>query len=171
MDEIIRPRQWTEDELQSAGFQYYPRRKQLVLAGRLPAEHAPLKIHYPLEDVIAEAGDVICFEPGDTLLKRLLDYEHWSVKLDIFRDTYRNWNELDWQPNASTRFLMAHGCKPYYKWKGAWAVQLTDPTWIQSLESPEPLEVPPGMWLLIGTSGEPWHNEDDDFRSRYIVEE
>ena len=61
MDEVLRPRDWTEEELREAGFRYFMRRKQLVLAGRLPVEHAPLEIHYPLEVVIADAGDVIWF--------------------------------------------------------------------------------------------------------------
>lgn len=170
MDEVIRPHDWTVDELQKAGFRQYQRRKQLIMAGRLPESAAPLHIHYPLETVIAEAGDVICFSPGDALQKRLLDYEHWSVKPDIFVETYRKWDEPGWQPDPQTKFLMKHGCKPYYKGQEAWARRLTEPTWIQSLESPEPLLVPVGMWLLIGTSGEPWHNSDEQFRSRYIVE-
>lgn len=171
MDEVMRQRDWTDAELRAAGYRYYQRRKQLVLAGRLPPSAAPLEIHYPLETVIAEAGDVICFEVGDVVHQRVLDYEHWSVKPDIFLETYRKWDVPGWQPGPPVKYLMKHGCRPYYKSQGAWAIRLSEATWIQSLESSEPLLVPEGMWLLIGTSGEPWHNSDEQFRSRYVVED
>jgi hypothetical protein len=170
MDEIIRPRKWTKDELRKAEFRYFPRRKQLVMAARLPETIAPLHIQYPLETVVAEAGDVLCFEPANELRTRLSDYDHWSVKLDIFLKTYRNWDQSDWIPNPQVQFMMDRGCKPYYKRSGAWAKRLTEPTWIESLESPNPIQVPAGMWLFIGPSGEPWHGEDETFRARYVVD-
>jgi len=171
MPDVIKVRPWTDEELITAGFRYFQRRKQLVMAGRLPEQAAPLEIHYPLESVIAEAGDVICFDATHGYHKQLLDYEHWSVKYHIFMATYRNWKRQDWHPDAAVRHLMAHGCKPYYKHHGTWARRLTEPTWVQSLESTKPMLIPVGMWLLIGTSGEPWHNEDAQFRERYIINE
>lgn len=141
------------------------------MAARLPEEAAPMKIFYPLETVYAEAGDVICFEPGKVRKARLMDYDHWSVKLDIFLTTYRNWDTNNWTPLPPVQHLMRHGCKPYYKFRGAWARQLTEETYVHSLESPEPALVPPGVWVAIGEKGEPWHIEDHLFRSRYLVPE
>jgi len=171
MQNILKQREWTDEELVSAGFHYYQRKKQLVMAARLPSDLAPLEIHYPLETVIADAGDVICFDPGDTVRHTLIDYDHWSVKYPIFVRTYRNWDEVAWMPPPQVDFLLERGCKPYYKSQGAWSKQLTEAMWIQSVESPDPIEVPPGMWLMIGTKGEPWHVEDDKFRERYIIED
>jgi len=170
MQNILKQRAWTDTELIAAGFHYYERKKQLVMAARLPGDLAPLEIHYPLETVIANEGDVICFDPGDHYRPALVEYDHWSVKYSIFIETYRNWDQSTWTPSPQVRFLMERGCKPYYKAQGAWSKQVNEPVWIQSLESPDPLEVPSGMWLMIGTKGEPWHVEDDKFRERYIIE-
>ena len=171
MENVLRQHPWTDDELVSAGFHYYERKKQLVMAARLPEALAPLQIHYPLETVIAEAGDVICIDPGEVVRSSLLEYDHWSVKYEIFVATYHNWEAAGWQPTVQMRFLMERGCKPYFKMQGAWSKHLDQAMWIQSLESPDPIEVPAGMWLMIGPKGEPWHVEDDKFRERYIIED
>ncbi|GAB4529148.1 MAG: hypothetical protein OHK0046_48780 [Anaerolineae bacterium] len=151
-----------------AGCTYYQRRKQLVMAARLPEEAAPLQIHYTLETVTAEAGDVIVFEPGEQVHRRLKDYNFWSVKLPQFKESYRPWDE-PLALNPTLRDLMRHRCKPYYKHQGVWARKLTKDTYIQSLESDDPQLVPAGLWLAIGSSGEPWHIEDETFRERYII--
>lgn len=167
MPETIKPRSWTDVEKLQAGYHYYERKRQLVMAARLPQQAAPLEIHYPLETVQAEAGDVICFDPGATRQRHILDYDHWSVKLDIFMTTYRN-SPIQRQTPAIDH-LLAHGCKPYYKYRGAWARQLDEPTYIMSLESVEPALIPPGVWVVIGEKGEPWEIDDKTFRARYVV--
>lgn len=169
-EEVIRTRHWTSEELLTAGCKYYQRRKQLVMAARLPEEAAPLYIHYTLETVVAEAGDVIVFDPGDSVKHRLQDYDFWSVKLSVFKETYRPWDEA-FTPTPAQQALMRYHCKPYYKHQGVWARRLTEDTLIQSLESETPYRVPAGMWLVIGSMGEPWHVEDESFRERYVVEE
>lgn len=169
MDQVIRQHQWTEAELLAEGFQHYERRKELVMAGRLPPNRAPLELRYTLETVIAETGDVICFEPGAELRSSLYDYEHWSVKPDIFRETYRRWDATDWHPSPTERHLMRYGCRPYFKHAGVWAKRLTGPVYIQSLESPKPALIPAGVWLTIGVKGEPWHISTEKFVSRYVV--
>lgn len=171
MDEVIRTKSWTQEELMTVGCTYYQRKKQLVMAARLPESAAPMEIHYTYETVIAEAGDVIIFDPGTEVRKRLRDYDYWSVKYDIFRNDYRKWNAEDWIPTPSQMHLMKHHCNPFYKKQGVWAKRLTKETYIQSLESPKPQLVPAGMWLVIGSSGEPWHIEDSVFRQRYVVPE
>jgi hypothetical protein len=161
----------TTDELIAAGFAYYERKKQLVMAARLPADRAPMPIRYPFEVAYAEAGDVLCFDPGQMLQRTLTDYDHWSVKPAIFLKTYRRWDQPGWKPNATELHLMRYGCRPYYKHKGVWARQLAHDTWVQSLESREPVRVQAGMWLAVGEGGEPWHIEDDKFHARYVVPE
>jgi hypothetical protein len=169
MHEVIKQHQWRKSELIERGFAYYQRKKQLVLAARLPESVAPMEIHYPMETVIAESGDVICFDPGSETRPTLLDYDHWSVKMSIFLQTYRDWDE-SLNPTTSEAHLLECGCKPYYKSIGVWARRLQAPTWIQSLESPQPMLIPEGMWLAVGPEGEPWHIEDEKFRQRYIIE-
>lgn len=170
MDEVIRQRNWTEAQFLAAGFRYYARRRQLTMAARIPASHAPLKIAYALETVLADAGDVLCFDAETTPRPRLLDYDHWSVKPAVFLATYRKWDMTDWAPTPTQAQLWARGCRPYYKHAGAWARQLTTPTYVQSLESPEPALIPAGAWLLIGSEGAPWHNTDALFRERYVID-
>lgn len=166
---VIRQRHWTEQELREAGFHYLTRRKQRILAARLPGERAPLKIDYQIEIVVAEAGDVLCFEPGEEAKPNILDYNHWSVKPEIFRVTYQCWDEANWSPTPAESHLMNHGCRPYYKYKGAWARQLLEPTYVQSLESPHPVLLPVGTWLMIGEAGDPWSIDESTLLRRYIL--
>jgi hypothetical protein len=91
------------------------------------------------------------------------------VRRDLFRQTYRQWDEPDWKPNAAENHLMENGCRPFYKAVGVWAKRLRKSAYVQSLESPEPVLVPPGRWLCIGTEGEPYNMNDGNFRTRYIV--
>lgn len=169
MPEMISQRNWSEDELRTEGFEYYERRKQRIMAGRLPAAAAPMPIHYPLETVYAEAGDVIIFDPTDSVKRHIREYDHWSVKPDLFLRTYRKWDEEDWSPTPAETHLMRYRCRPYYKHQGVWARQLKEPTYILSLESKQPALVPAGVWVLVGDQGEPWHSADHSFRSRYII--
>ena len=103
--------------------------------------------------------------------ENLDDYDHWPVRRDLFRQNYRAWNEPGWKPNAAELHLITHGCRPYYKKVGVWAQCLQHPMYVQSLESPRPALIPPGRWLCIGVQGEPYHMNDREFRSRYIVPE
>lgn len=169
MSELIQQRNWTEAELSLAGFQYFERKKEIIMAGRLPPSRAPLPITYTLEIVLAEAGDVICFNPGNEIKTHLADYNHWSVKPNVFVQTYKKWDDLDWVPTAPQLHLIQRGCRPYYKFVGVHARRLTSPTLIQSQESPDPALIPAGAWLVIGVNGEPWHMTDNAFRSRYQV--
>jgi len=167
MVEPIRQRDWQKSELIAQGFQYYERKKQLIMAARLPESKAPLRIEYPSEVAYAQAGDIIIFDPGMMPPKRLGGYDFWSVKPDIFRKTYRRWDQPDWQPNPQERHLMNHGCKPYYKHAGLWAKRLSAPTPIESLEGDDISIIPAGMWLAIGQRGEPWHIDPKTFTLRY----
>lgn len=169
MAEIITQREWTRPELLKHGFQYYKRRKQLTLARLLPEAEAPMHIIFPLETVVVEAGYIICYDPGDEVRSELNDYDHWPVSRDIFRQTYRPWDEPSWEPTAQARHLMQFSCKPCYKFKGVWAKQLTQRALVQSMESSTSVVIPPGEWLAIGEEGEPWQINDDVFHTRYLT--
>ena len=171
MPETIAQRQWTETELRAAGFAYYERKKQLVMAGRLPHSAAPMAIQYPLEKIYAQAGDVIVYDPGDDVHESWRDYDYWSVKPDVFRMTYRRWPEAEWEPNPAQRHLYKINARPYYKVAGVWARRLTVPTYIKSIESPEPALIQPGNWVAVGAKGEPWYIEHAVFIDRYMIEE
>ncbi|MEQ8674791.1 MAG: hypothetical protein RLP44_17325 [Aggregatilineales bacterium] len=169
MVEPIRQREWTDEELIAEGFQYYERKKQLVMAARLPNHKAPLRIDYPSETVYAQAGDIIIFDPGMMPMRRLGGYDFWSVKPDVFVNTYRKWDVTGWYPNPQERYLMEHGCQPYFKQAGVWARHLKEPTPIVGLESHDVAIIPPGMWLAIGQRGEPWHIDPQTFSTRYTL--
>ncbi len=165
---VLKQREWTDEELQAANFQYYDVRKRLIMAKILDET---IDIQLTLEVLTAGEGDIICYTPGTEPRENLDDYDHWPVRRDLFRQNYRAWNEPGWKPNAAELHLITHGCRPYYKKVGVWAQCLQRPMYVQSLESPRPVLIPPGRWLCIGVQGEPYHMNDREFRSRYIVPE
>lgn len=123
-----------------------------------------------LETLMADPGDIICYDPGSVMHRHLEDYDHWPVAREVFKNIYRPWDEpIAFLPNTPETHLMEHGCKPFYKWVGVWALKLPISIYVQSLESPEPVIVPKGHWLCIGTQGEPYHMADEKLRSRYLV--
>ncbi len=167
MNKVIRQKKWTKEELVARGFQYHNRRKEVVMARELPAEEAPLTIVTPWDTLIAQAGYMICYEVGDVVWPALEDYHHWPVEPRIFRESYVPWDEPDWKPSPAAARLMELGCKPFYKVTGVWAKKLAEATPVQSLESKEPVVIPPGVWLNIGVEGEPYSVSDHTFSRRY----
>lgn len=163
---VLRQREWTESELRAAHFQYYEPRRRLVMARLLKDT---INIKMTLETLVARTGSIICYEPGDERREHLDDYEHWPVRADLFHKTYRPWKEAAWKPNPAEAHLLSLGCLPYYKHIGIWAQRLARPIYVQSLESPKPVLVPPGRWLCIGAQGEPYHMNDREFRERYLI--
>ena len=163
---VLKQRNWTDEELQAANFRYYDVRKRLVMAKVL---NETTDIQITLEVLVAGEGDIICYTPGSEAKDDLDDYDHWPVRRDLFRQNYRAWDEPGWQPNAAELHLLSRGCRPFYKKVGVWAQCMRYPLYIQSLESPRPVLLPPGRWLCIGAQGEPYHMNDHEFRSRYIV--
>ncbi len=168
---IIKKRKWTKEELLAAGFKQYSRKKQLILARYLPASESPKVIKTDWDTLIAEAGYVICYEVGkDVPLKSSIDdYTHWPVRPDIFQRDYDDWDDDTWEATPAQQQLLSKGCKPYYKSASVWGKYLTEAVYTHTLESVEPVEVPPGAWLVISQQGEVWSASDEDFRSRYEV--
>jgi hypothetical protein len=166
----IQQREMTDEQRLAEGYTYYERKKQLVMVRELRPEEAPMIIEFPFETVTVEAGYIICYDPGDgQKKKRINEYDHWPVRPDLFEQTYRRWDVPRWKPNPAAEHLMRNGCRPYYKFAGVWAKQLLEPTYIQSVESDEPVLAPAGMWIALGSKNEPWYMEDETFRSRYVV--
>jgi hypothetical protein len=166
VDNVLRQQKWTEEELIAADFKLYYPTKRLVMARILPDVK---NIEITLETLVARKGDIICYTPGHVVHQNLDDYDHWPVRYDLFRQTYRQWDEPDWKANLAENHLMQHGCRPFYKASGVWAKRLHKGVYVQSLESRDPVLVPPGRWLCIGTEGEPYNMNDVNFRTRYIV--
>ncbi len=169
MSEIIRQHTWTEAELCTEGFRYFGRKKEIVMARRLPAAEAPLQVTMNHETVTVPAGYIICYSPGKNVQHKLDEYEHWPCANDDFEASYVEWDELKWKPRPAERDLMTRGCRPYYKNIGVWAKRLKQPTYIQSKESPKPFLVPVGDWVVIGNKGAPYHMDDAGFRARYSL--
>ncbi|MBE2267697.1 MAG: hypothetical protein IAE80_05655 [Anaerolinea sp.] len=159
--------EWTEDELRAAGFRYYRRKKTVILARELPPEEAPKVIHVDYDTLVAAAGYIICYDPDSPVPQPTLDdYPQHPVEPHTFHATYRAWDET-WTPTPAERHLLASGCAPYYKVAGVWAKQVSAPTELQSWESVQPILVPPGAWVVIGGSGEPYSMSGADFWQRY----
>ena len=170
MDEVIKQKDWTDEELRAAGFHYYEHKRQVTMARVLPASEAPLEMKFAYETLVVEAGYIICYQPGDIVYPNINDYDHWPVRPDIFADAYRAWDERGWLPTAPQRHLILHGCKPYYKYTGVWARKLSRPTYVLTLESSEPTLIPEGAWLGIGSMGGPYSMDEPTFLDRYIID-
>jgi hypothetical protein len=167
--DVISQRAWTDDELRASGFAYYERKKQVVMARPVTAEESPLTLDLGSEIVVVDTDYMLCYAPGDEVKSSPEEYGPWGVRKDIFNETYRQWDEPDWQPTPAEQDLLHHGCQPYYKAAGAWAKQLDTETYVLSIESSQPNVVAPGYWLAIGAQGDPWPIDDEGFRFRYII--
>jgi hypothetical protein len=170
MPKVIKQKEWSERELTRLGFARYERKKQLVMVRPLRESESPMTFHWPNETFSVEAGYMICYAAGDSPRTALNDYDHWPVRPDMFDLTYRAWDDHNWTPTPPEQHLLSFGSKPYYKVAPVWAKQLTSPQYVQSVESVAPVLVGSGFWVLIGPMGEPWYQDDDNFRSRYIVD-
>ncbi|MBI5668635.1 MAG: hypothetical protein HZC41_11570 [Chloroflexi bacterium] len=166
---VIRQRKWTEAELRAQGFRYYASRKQVTMVRRLPPEEAPKVIKTPWDTIVAQAGYYIAYQTNNPPGKPLDAYEPRPIEPRIFKETYARWREPNWKPSPTEAHLMKLGCKPYYKTVGVWAKRLTEPTYVQSLESDQPTLAPAGAWLCVGSAGEPWTVTDEWFRRRYVM--
>jgi hypothetical protein len=167
--EVLRQRNWTDLELKEAHFKYYEPRKRLVMAKVLRTSRT---ISITMESLLATAGDIVCYDPGGKQARPDLEqYDHWPVRKDLFKQNYKPWDEKGWRPSPAEAHLLENGCRPYYKAVGIWARRLRKAMPVQSLESPEPILVPPGRWLCIGSQGEPYHMGDEKFRTRYLAPE
>ncbi len=169
---VIKQQKWTEPELNRAGFEKFDRIKQVVMARRLPESEAPLLIQTEWgEELVAETGYAICYSAGEVIQSKLSDYYHWPVEPYIFDDTYRPWDQRQWQPTPTEQHLKELGCRPFYKLASVWAKEITHPIWMQSPEHREPVEVGPGRYLVIGARGEPYTMSIDEFNSRYEADD
>jgi hypothetical protein len=169
-EEVIQQRNWTEKELRARGYAYYMRRKEVTMARELPITDAPLKIRtHSGQELIANAGYIICYKPGNKVRPRLTDYEHWPVEPTIFFKTYKPWDEDGWKPSPSERHLMRFGCQPFYKAVGVWAKLLDVDAMLQSKEHIHPVEVKTGEYIAVGADGEPYSMGAHTFHSRYEI--
>lgn len=161
-------RNWKEAELSALGFGRYETQREIRMA-RLVTERDEVDITKEKLDVAA--GYMLCYNPGKEARPSLKDYDHWPVRFDLFHKNYKPWPLDNWQPNPAEKHLMENGCKPFYKAAPVWARRLKKSVSLQSLESPKPVEIPPGRWLCVGLEGEPYHMADAKFRTHYIVPE
>lgn len=169
-DEVIRQKKWTESELRAMGYEYYTRIKEVTMARQLPAEEAPKKvITIQGDELIAEAGYMICYHAGENVFPLLDSYVQWPVSGEIFQQTYKRWDEPDWQPSPAEKKLMDLGCEPYYKATGVWAKKLETDAYLQSLEHPEPVKIRTGQYVAIGIKGEPYSMGPETLHERYQV--
>jgi hypothetical protein len=168
-EDIIRQRNWTEEELKDHGYHYYERRKQITMARKLPDDSPPVSIiNEHGETLVAQPGYIICYEAGERAFDTLDEYPHWPVEPGIFARTYKRWEEEDWEPDPAEKRLIELGCRPYYKSVGVWAKKLTEDVLLQSIEHTEPVKVKTGSYIAIGMDGEPYHIGERTLHSRYV---
>ena len=166
---VIKQKPWNENELRTNGFEYYQRVKEMVMVRQVSRGNAPLRVKVDFETLVIEGDHVMCYEPGERVRGNLDEYEHWPCEVSIFKETYKPWDEPGWKPSPAERDLMVRGCAPVYKFSGVWARPLTEPTYVQSLESPKPARIPAGQWLVIGAQGAPYHMNETAFHARYTL--
>lgn len=167
-EDVVRQRNWDEDELQKQGYKYYTRKKQVVMARKVPDEEAPKTIITAQGDeLIAEKDYIICYYAGDEVYDTLEEYDHWPVAPTIFAKTYKRWDDDNWHPSPSEAKLQELGCKPYYKFIGVWAKKVDESLLMQSLEHDQPVSVEPGKYIAIGADGEPYSMGENTLHARY----
>lgn len=167
--DLYTQRHWTQDELRAEGFNFYHRKKNVILARELPPHEAPKIIHVEYDTLVAPAGYIICYDPDDERVQPTIDhYPQRPVEPDVFHSTHRPWDE-QWTPTPAEKDLLANGCRPYYKVAGVWAKKVTEPTLVKSNESLDAITVPAGGWVLVGANGEPYSTTDSEFWERYEV--
>jgi len=166
MSQVLKKKKWTDDDLRKAGFQHYPRRKEIVFVRTLSPQDAPLQIKTDWGDtLVAEAGYKICYRPDKVLRDNIDDYDHWPVAPEIFSATYQPFDS-----DAKTPIMLhmiAKGCQPFYKVAGVWAKMLDEDVYIQSMEHKKPILVEKERFLAIGVDGEPYHMGEMTFHERY----
>ena len=167
-DNVIRQRRWGKEELRAMGYAYYERRREVTMVRELPASEAPLTIHTHYGDrLVAEAGYMICYNPGDIVYTTIDQYDHWPVAPEIFMQTYNTWDEPYWKPTPPQRHLLAAGCRPFYKATGIWAKKLENDVYLQSKEHVAPVKIATGMYVAIGHDGEPYSMGETTIHRRY----
>jgi hypothetical protein len=164
--QIWRQQKWQDDELRTLHFRPYETRRQLRMA-RVVEEAST--VDTTKEELIAEAGYMLCYTPGTEVRANLVDYDQWPVRFDLFHKNYSPWPQEGWQPNPVEKHLMENGCRPYFKSTPVWARRLQSGVMVESLESKQPVRIPAGRWLVIGIEGEPYHTADAKFRQQYVV--
>jgi len=171
MSKVIKQQNWTDAKLEDEGFKRFARKKEIVLARRLPDEEAPKEIHTSWGDLlVAGQGYMICYTAEYDAKPNIDDYDHWPVEPNIFNETYAQWDE-DWQPTPAEEHLMENGCFPYYKVAGVWAKEVNEEgVYMQSLEHTEPIPVEKGRMMAIGAKGEPYAMGKQTFHNRYDME-
>lgn len=162
-DAILRQRDWSEEALRAAGFRRFQPRKRLVMARELGCARTVRTADGALH---ARPGDMLCYRPDEQSRAHPDEHEHWPVRRDLFEKNYQPWDE-GLPDLADLPLFFQAGCSAWYKQARVWARKLTNRQLIQSLESPSPVLVAAGQWLLIGSAGEPWHMNDAAFHSRY----
>ena len=136
MTNVIRQQSKTDSQLKRDGFKDYSRKKELVMARRLPAADAPLEIKTNWgETLIAKAGYMICYNTANQFFDNVSQYDHWPVEPQIFEETYKPWDEAFLPDKAGLQLLAALGhsfcsagnlrdgarqCGPGHGREGAW---------------------------------------------------
>lgn len=166
--EKFEQREWTEEQLLEAGFKWYERKPELLMA-TVCWERRVIKATWG--DLIAEPGDIIIVEPDvDCSAWGLWDYHHWPIAMDNFLKNYEPWPyEKYFDNDAAEELALYYGCFPVIRIGGIWAKPMELGFLAKSRESAYYDEYPAGAWLCIDSEGGPYVQDEFGFRGRYSV--
>jgi hypothetical protein len=158
-------RDWTDQELMADGFLSYRPVKRITMVRMLPPEEAPKTMKAAGNTITAEAGYWIAYVAGDALKETLDDYKPRPIEPDIFAETYRPWDEPNWQLTPTEAHLQRLAASPITKSPASGQNSWPKPGcgWKR-----EPSLAPKGAWFCVGT-GEPWSITEAWFQAHYLL--
>ncbi len=169
-EKIYARQDWTDEALLNDGFVAYRPVKRVVMMRMMLTEKAPLPDEENPEEIIpAPLRYWIAYRAGNDTTTTSAEYDPQPIESHIFAQSYRYWDEPDWQPTASEGHLQRLGCLPYFKTTPLWAKQLTTETWVQGKGKTKPVLAPVGAWLCVDVDGEPTTESEDWFNAHYYL--
>ena len=184
--EVYVPRESSDAEKKSLGFNYYNRRPSRVWAKTIGIAEATLYVTLTggNERLAAELGYYLIYDParlrdGYTHYNGVASLKFWPVSPAAYYKTYSpcpvvfpyTYGEIatDTQLSFVERDLVTGGgFSPVFKSVGVWAKEVTTPTMIVGLEHEGKFnEVPQGNVLALGIDGEPYHMSGAEFKRLY----
>ncbi len=160
-----------DQELLSDGFLAYRPVKRVIMMRMLPPEAAPVMIEGSPDDaplpVPTSPQRWMIYHSGDSQDLSRDDYDLGPIESHIFAETYRRWEDPDWQPTPTEAHLQRLGCMPYYRFATIWGKRLTAESWLKQTENIAPVEAPAGSWLCVNGEGAIWGETDVQFQAHY----
>lgn len=158
------------EELKKLGFRYCDRKMKVTMITTVAENQLPMTVSTSWgEELEVGLYYVLAVIPkGDNDQRFISDMHKHPIRWDKFVKTYRMLDiPLDSLTDSQYN-LVKQGARPYYRFEGLWAKEVTEETWIKGLEHKEPVKVPLGNVLVFSIDGEPYSMERESFEDLYI---